>query len=177
MASGSCSSSASRRSRPTSSTAVFSTCDVNFWSFAVATALTLPKQIFLVYFGVLLVQNDKDNKDTTVKTIMISVALFITIVMAVYIYYKMRGIKKTLLEEQAQRKARRNVQPQKWTSPVGSETTLMIPNGGSDRGKAGLEPTTAGRNQLRAIQHEQSCQPSQDGVEDRRSPGGSGKHR
>ena len=111
------------------STAVFSTCDVNFWSFAVATALTLPKQIFLVYFGVLLLETDPDSQDSKVKTIMISVALIITIFMAVYIYWKMRGIKTMLLEEQAQRRARRAMEPQKWsTSPPDSQTALMIPD-------------------------------------------------
>src|SRR5436190_1909474 len=69
------------------STAVFSTCDVKFWHFAVATFLTLPKQVILVYFGVLLVQKQDDS---TVKTIIFAVAFAVTVALAVYIWLKMR---------------------------------------------------------------------------------------
>ncbi|KAF2872394.1 snare associated Golgi protein-domain-containing protein [Massariosphaeria phaeospora] len=86
------------------SAAVFSTCDVNFWLFVIATFLSLPKQIFLVYLGVLLVQEKKDDKT---QTIMFSIVFVITIVMAVWIWYKLRAIKKVLLEEQAQRRENR----------------------------------------------------------------------
>ena len=83
------------------STAVFSTCDVKFWYFVVATLLSLPKQIFLVYLGVLLVQ---DSSDSLVKTLMFGAVFVITIAMGVWIYIKMRAIKKVLLEEQEQRR-------------------------------------------------------------------------
>ncbi|KAL2127489.1 hypothetical protein VTI74DRAFT_10643 [Chaetomium olivicolor] len=86
------------------STAVFSTCGVNFWSFALATFVTLPKQIFLVYLGVLLLQ---DKPDHSAKNIVFGIAFGVTIVMAVFIWWKMRKIKKTLLAEQAERRARR----------------------------------------------------------------------
>ncbi|KAK3367612.1 snare associated Golgi protein-domain-containing protein [Podospora didyma] len=86
------------------STAVFSTCGVNFWAFAIATFLTLPKQIFLVYLGVLLLQ---EQPDSSAKNIVFGVAFAVTIVMAVYIWYKMRGIKAVLLQEQAERIERR----------------------------------------------------------------------
>lgn len=85
------------------STAVFSTCDVNFFAFALATLLTLPKQIFLVYLGVLLLQ---DQPDHSAKNIVFGVAFAVTIVMAVYIWYKMRQIKRVLLAEQAERRKR-----------------------------------------------------------------------
>ncbi|KAK4118281.1 hypothetical protein N657DRAFT_583904 [Parathielavia appendiculata] len=83
------------------STAVFSTCDVNFWAFALATFLTLPKQIFLVYLGVLLLQ---DKPDHSAKNIVFGIAFAVTIVMAAYIWYKMRQIKVVLLAEQAERR-------------------------------------------------------------------------
>lgn len=83
------------------STAVFSTCGVNFWAFAFATFITLPKQIFLVYLGVLLLQDKPDN---SAKNILFGVAFAVTIVMAVFIAWKMQKIKKVLLEEQAQRR-------------------------------------------------------------------------
>ncbi|KAK0724849.1 snare associated Golgi protein-domain-containing protein [Lasiosphaeris hirsuta] len=103
------------------STAVFSTCGVNFWSFAIATLLTLPKQIFLVYLGVLLLE---PNPDHSAKNIVFGVAFAVTIFMAVYIYYKMRGIKKTLLEEQATRNRNRLVAEQLKES----EMAAQVPN-------------------------------------------------
>lgn len=86
------------------STAVFSTCDVKFWHFVVATFLSLPKQIFLVYLGVLLVQN---NEDGMIKTIMFGIVFLITIVLMVWIWWKMRSVKKTLLEEQEMRRVKK----------------------------------------------------------------------
>ncbi|EAQ91861.1 hypothetical protein CHGG_00096 [Chaetomium globosum CBS 148.51] len=88
------------------STAVFATCGVNFWAFAIATLLTLPKQIFLVYLGVLLVQ---DHADNSAKNIVFAVAFVATLAMAVYIWWKMRKIKRVLLEEQAARRKARVV--------------------------------------------------------------------
>lgn len=82
------------------STAVFSTCNVKFWYFAIATFMTLPKQIILVYVGVLLVQESKDN---TVNIIVLGITSLTTIVAGAYIYVKMRKTKKILLEEQATR--------------------------------------------------------------------------
>jgi uncharacterized membrane protein YdjX (TVP38/TMEM64 family) len=82
------------------STAVFSTCDVNFFYFVIATLLSLPKQIFLVYLGVLLVQ---ENSNNVIKTGMFVAVFVVTIIMAGWIWYKMRNIKKILLEEQENR--------------------------------------------------------------------------
>ncbi|KAJ4320290.1 hypothetical protein N0V94_003467 [Neodidymelliopsis sp. IMI 364377] len=86
------------------STAVFSTCDVKFWHFVVATLLSLPKQIFLVYLGVLLVQDDDDS---LIKNIVFAVVFLITIAMGVWIWMKMSKVKKVLLDEQEQRRVKR----------------------------------------------------------------------
>lgn len=86
------------------STAVFSTCDVKFWYFVVATLLSLPKQIFLVYLGVLLVQ---DSNDSAIKTIMFGAVFVITVAMGVWIWIKMAKIKKVLLDEQEARRVKR----------------------------------------------------------------------
>lgn len=83
------------------STAVFSTCDVKFWHFAVATFLTLPKQIIIVYFGVLLTQEKK--KDNLVNAVVLGFTFLITIFAGVYIYMKMRKLKAILMTEQAAR--------------------------------------------------------------------------
>ncbi|CZT12042.1 hypothetical protein WAI453_003305 [Rhynchosporium graminicola] len=83
------------------STAVFSTCDVKFWHFAVATFLTLPKQIIIVYFGVLLTQEKK--KDNLVNGIVLVFTFMITIFVGIYIYMKMRKLKAVLMNEQIAR--------------------------------------------------------------------------
>jgi uncharacterized membrane protein YdjX (TVP38/TMEM64 family) len=82
------------------STAVFSTCNVKFWYFAIATFLTLPKQIILVYIGVLFVQQSKDN---TVNGIVLGITFLTTVFAGAYIYTKMRKTKTVLLQEQAAR--------------------------------------------------------------------------
>jgi hypothetical protein len=82
------------------STAVFSTCNVKFWYFAVATFLTLPKQIILVYVGVLFAQKSKNN---TINTIVLILSFLVTVFAGLYIYNKMRATKKILLEEQTAR--------------------------------------------------------------------------
>jgi uncharacterized membrane protein YdjX (TVP38/TMEM64 family) len=82
------------------STAVFSTCDVNFFYFVIATLFSLPKQIFLVYLGVLLLQ---ENSTNMIKTGMFVGVFVVTIIMAGWIWYKMNNIKKILLEEQKDR--------------------------------------------------------------------------
>lgn len=86
------------------STAVFSTCDVRFWHFFLSTFLSLPKQIVLVYLGVLLVAKDDDS---TIKTVMFLVLGVITIALGVWIYIKMRVVKKVLMDEQEERRVRK----------------------------------------------------------------------
>ncbi|TVY15566.1 Golgi apparatus membrane protein TVP38 [Lachnellula arida] len=82
------------------STAVFSTCNVKFWYFAVATFATLPKQIILVYVGVLFAQKSKNN---TINDIVLVITFLITVAAGAYIYNKMRLTKRLLLDEQAAR--------------------------------------------------------------------------
>ena len=92
------------------STAVFAACDVKFWHFAVATFLALPKQVVLVYLGVLLVQQEsggsaESSRDTTIKTVVFGATFVVTILLGIYIWRKMRVIKKTLLAEQDARRS------------------------------------------------------------------------
>lgn len=103
------------------STAVFSTCNVKFWHFAVATFLTLPKQIVIVYVGVLLAQQ---SKNSTVNDAVLGVTFLTTVVAGVYVYRKMRATKKILLEEQAarlDRKKARDLDLARSNSDSGSE--------------------------------------------------------
>lgn len=85
------------------STAVFSTCDVRFWHFAVSTFFTLPKQLILVYLGVLLVGG---QSDFWVKFALFGVAGVITVASGVWIWWKMRAIKKDLIARQDAVRAR-----------------------------------------------------------------------
>lgn len=89
------------------STAVFSTCDVKFWRFAISTFLTLPKQLILVYLGVLLVQA---QDGAGVKDALFAVAGLVTIAAAVWIWFKMKKYKKQLLDEQALRQQKKEAE-------------------------------------------------------------------
>lgn len=85
------------------STAVFSTCDVKFWHFAVSTFFTLPKQLILVYLGVLLLGG---KSSFWVKFGLFGVAGVVTVASGVWIYWKMRAIKKDLVAKQELKRAR-----------------------------------------------------------------------
>jgi uncharacterized membrane protein YdjX (TVP38/TMEM64 family) len=49
-------------------TAVFSTCGMNIWTFSVAAFLSLPKQFLTVYLGVALEQSEDGELSQTAKT-------------------------------------------------------------------------------------------------------------
>lgn len=85
------------------STAVFSTCDVKFWHFAISTFFTLPKQLILVYLGVLLVGG---QSDFWIKFALFGGAGGVTVASGVWIWIKMAKIKKDLLAEQELRRQR-----------------------------------------------------------------------
>lgn len=103
------------------STAVFSTCDVKFWHFAVATFLTLPKQIFIVYLGVLLVAQDQNNRT---QTIVLVITFAITVVMGIYIWFKMKKAKEALLQEQTARQANYSMERLRETESVSTDSTM-----------------------------------------------------
>ncbi|CAI6334206.1 unnamed protein product [Periconia digitata] len=94
---------------PHISTAVFSTCDVKFWHYLISTLFSLPKQIFLVYLGTLLVRSDdkespEQKRQNTIQTVVAVVIFLITFVMAWFLWRKMKAIKVMLLAEQEERK-------------------------------------------------------------------------
>lgn len=84
------------------STAVLSTCDVKFWHFVVATFLSLPKQLVVVYIGT-LIAGEKSEK--TAKALVFIVGFGFTAAVSGYIIHKLRQNRKILLEEQDQRRA------------------------------------------------------------------------
>jgi hypothetical protein len=123
------------------STAVLSTCNVKFWHFAIATFLTLPKQIVLVYLGVLLVQQSTDN---TINLVVLGITGLITIFAGVYVYNKMRQTKKILLAEQAARlSAKQNMSNDDMRQP---EENFWQPER-YDNDNIPMRPPTAGRYQ------------------------------
>ncbi|OCF43524.1 hypothetical protein I317_02674 [Kwoniella heveanensis CBS 569] len=72
------------------STAVFATCGMGIWIFAIATILTLPKQLIVVYLGVHF--NEQDQQTKTEKIIsyaVVVVGFLITIWAAWYIWREM----------------------------------------------------------------------------------------
>ncbi|ETS80503.1 hypothetical protein PFICI_08032 [Pestalotiopsis fici W106-1] len=111
------------------STAVFSTCDVKFWHFCVATFLTLPKQIFIVYLGVLLVAQDENNKT---QTIVLVITFAITVVMGYYIWVKMKKAKTILLQEQAARQT--NYSMERLRQDQGASTAALTANAADGSG-------------------------------------------
>lgn len=76
-----------------------------------------------MYLGVLLIQ---EKSDGSAKTIVFVAVFVVTIAMAVWIWYKMRAIKKVLLQEQALRKEARMKEEQLRQELAGSGWTVVI---------------------------------------------------
>ncbi|RSH90810.1 Tlg2-vesicle protein [Saitozyma podzolica] len=70
-------------------TAVFSTCGMNIWIFTLACILTLPKQLIVVYLGVVFEAGKKTTKDRIISDSVLGVGFVITILSAWYIYREM----------------------------------------------------------------------------------------
>ncbi|KAH9926529.1 snare associated Golgi protein-domain-containing protein [Amylocystis lapponica] len=88
-------------------TAVFSTCGMSVWTFAVAAFLSLPKQFLTVYLGVALEDSESgqsSTKDTIIKDTVIGLTTVVTIVAMWYIYKQMNAVKPQVIYER--RKAR-----------------------------------------------------------------------
>ncbi|KAF3916484.1 hypothetical protein ABW20_dc0100587 [Dactylellina cionopaga] len=82
------------------STAVFAVCRVNFWAFAFASLVTLPKQLIIVYLGVII---GNDSGGRLVSDIVLGVTFLITIAAGVYIWWKLRNARRLMLLEASAR--------------------------------------------------------------------------
>ncbi|WRT68099.1 uncharacterized protein IL334_005074 [Kwoniella shivajii] len=72
------------------STAVFATCGIGFWIFTIACVLTLPKQLIVVYLGVMFAKDeDTTSKEKWISHSVLAVGFVITIWAAWYIWKKM----------------------------------------------------------------------------------------
>jgi hypothetical protein len=81
-----------------------STSNVKFWHFVVATFLSLPKQLVVVYIGVLI---GGGQSETLAKVLIFIVGFGFTAVTSFWIFKKLRTNKEILLREQEERKANR----------------------------------------------------------------------
>ncbi|KAK6535824.1 Tlg2-vesicle protein [Arthrobotrys megalospora] len=77
-------------------TAVFATCGISFWVFFIATALSLPKQLVVVYLGVII---NNPSGGHLVSNIILGITFAITILAAGYIYWQMRKVRPRLIAE------------------------------------------------------------------------------
>ncbi|KAF3916836.1 hypothetical protein ABW20_dc0109420 [Dactylellina cionopaga] len=77
-------------------TAVFATCGIKFWVFLVATFLSLPKQLVVVYLGVII---NNPSSGHLVSNIILGITFLITILAAGYIYWQMRQVRPRLIAE------------------------------------------------------------------------------
>ena len=84
------------------STAVFATCGLSFWLFIIASLITLPKQLVIVYLGVLIGENSTDTKGRKIQDIVLGITALITILCAVYIWWKLKKVRKEMIDEAEQ---------------------------------------------------------------------------
>ncbi|KAI0058586.1 hypothetical protein BV25DRAFT_1964418 [Artomyces pyxidatus] len=115
-------------------TAVFSTCGMSVWTFAIAAFLTLPKQFVTVYLGVLIDGSANVAAETTGQRIasysVLALTVIITFVALWYIYREMSRVKVTVIYER--RKARQEKMelagmPYGNSAAFSSSSTVSIP--------------------------------------------------
>lgn len=70
-------------------TAIFATCGQNIWIFSLAAFVTLPKQLVVVYLGVLFNAEAKSNTSQAISYTVLGVGAAITVGSAWYIYREM----------------------------------------------------------------------------------------
>ncbi|KAK6516095.1 Tlg2-vesicle protein [Arthrobotrys conoides] len=76
------------------STAVFAVCRVNFWAFAFASLVTLPKQLIIVYLGVII---GNENGGRLVSNIVLGVTFLITVLAGVYILWRLKITRRAMV--------------------------------------------------------------------------------
>lgn len=80
-------------------TAVFATVGMGFFVFTLATLLSMPKQLLVVYLGVVLEQSGAGNESTqskVIKYVVLIVSTLVTLGVAVYLYGKMQKARPTV---------------------------------------------------------------------------------
>ncbi|KAJ7764824.1 snare associated Golgi protein-domain-containing protein [Mycena metata] len=88
-------------------TAVFSTCGMNIFTFSIAAILSLPKQLITVYLGVILEQSSEgvtDKKSRYISDGVLALTLLVTVLAMWYILRQMALVKPMVIYDR--RKAR-----------------------------------------------------------------------
>lgn len=123
-------------------TAVFSTCGMGVWTFALAAFFSLPKQFVTVYLGVLLENSSNETTGQKVASdAVVAVTVIVTVLAMWYIYKKMGQVKAAVIYDR--RKARQN----KLSNPYGNPSTSMLDSSASLTGPS----TTAFNPSLQTI--------------------------
>ncbi|KDQ15982.1 hypothetical protein BOTBODRAFT_31431 [Botryobasidium botryosum FD-172 SS1] len=89
-------------------TAVFSTCGMNIFIFSLAAILSLPKQLVIVYLGVILEQSETGQSTTKSKIIsdvVLALTFLITVFAAWWIYREMAKVMPEVIRDR--RRARK----------------------------------------------------------------------
>ncbi|KAI5116157.1 hypothetical protein M0805_008428 [Coniferiporia weirii] len=105
------------------STAAFSTCGIGIISFSLAALLSLPKQLALVYVGVVFEDSGNGTEtrsEKTISVIIIVVTSIVTLIALRYILYQMAKVKDDVVYE------RRKARQEKLERASGSQTRLVV---------------------------------------------------
>ncbi|KAK6508805.1 Tlg2-vesicle protein [Arthrobotrys musiformis] len=78
------------------STAVFAVCGVEFWAFALASFVTLPKQLTIIYLGVII---GNESGGRLVSSVVLGVTFLITVIAGIYILQKLKNTRKLIASE------------------------------------------------------------------------------
>jgi len=92
---------------PHFTTAIFATCGMRFWVFAVAAIVSLPRHFITVYLGVLLedeAQGQNDSKDKIITYVVLAITIVVTYAAVRYIGKLVNAVKPQIVYER--RKAR-----------------------------------------------------------------------
>lgn len=120
-------------------TAVFATVGMGFFVFTLATLLSMPKQLLVVYLGVVIAQSGNGAEPTSskiVKYAVLAVSTLVTIFVAIYLYGRMHKARPIV---QGQLRDRRY---QMLTDAAGGEEVLR-PTGISDESLGDADDSSA----------------------------------
>ncbi|WVW85051.1 hypothetical protein I302_107087 [Kwoniella bestiolae CBS 10118] len=121
--------------------AVFATCGVGFWVFTIATILTLPKQLIVVYLGVIFANDDDtSSKEKWISNGVLIFGVIVTIWAGYYIYKKMNQARIHVWRKRRMEAASRGVSlnplNKEWDAPPDGNG---IGNGNLDRPTVNVE--------------------------------------
>ena len=85
---------------------MFASSGLNFWAFFFATVLTLPKQLQVVYLGVVFDQTNQTTKSKVISDTVLALSFVITLGAAWYIYRQMAKYRPVVAEEKLLREAK-----------------------------------------------------------------------